>query len=89
MIMTRGKKLNKMKVPERKVYDVAESDYKLKRNRGCVVAIAKRTGKTEKSVRCALNGDRKSVGADTYVMMRLIAIREYEGYPVVVKEVKL
>lgn len=89
MTMTRAGKLNKMKVPERKVYDVAESDYKLKYRYGCVATLAKRTGKTEKTVRCALKGDRASVSENNYVMMRLAAIREYEAYPVVEKAVKL
>lgn len=78
-----------MKVPERKIYDVAESSYELRYDYGCVTSIAKRTNRSEKSVRGALKGKKEFVGKDNYILMRIAAIKDFNAYPIVVKTVKL
>lgn len=82
-------RLKKTKVPERKIYDVAESDYTLKYKYGCVVCIAKRLQRAQNTVRRILKGDAEAASRELYVTARLMAIREWEAYPIVVRAVAL
>lgn len=78
-----------MKVPEKKVYDVAESEYQLTYDYGCVTNLAKRFQLSQKSVRGALKGKTDFVSKNNYILARLAAIKDYNAYPIVVKAVKL
>lgn len=78
-----------MRVPEKKLYDVAQSEYELRYDVGCVCTLAKRVGLSEKSVRGALKGKTNFVSKDNYVLVRLAAMRDFNGYPIVVKAVNL